>query len=116
MNEIPILKPPEIDSPPNDCSKTIQPTLTNKEIISDLNFLDSQRNNGKFNLEMEIRILCFLDKLGIEAKSPLEKEFDYYERKRIVSEEKTIIDSKQTKAKKDFSLSCPLYLKRATKH
>lgn len=114
MNEIPISKPFEVDSPPNDCSKTIQPNLTKKEIISDLNFLYCQGNN-KFNLEMEIRILSFLDKLGIEAKSPLEKEFDYYERKRKVSQEKTIIDSKQTKAKKDFSLSCPLYLKRATK-
>lgn len=107
----------------NDLCEYMSPPLSKQELIDIISFDNSSSNlkTGIYGLEMEMRILDFLDEKGIEVKSPLEKEYDYYDRRRKLAEKVVEVEKKlqllsRNDKKKKISLPVHSCFKKPTNH
>lgn len=110
------------NSDKNDLCEYMSPPLSKQELLDIISIDNSSSNlkKGIYGLEMEMRILDFLDEKGIEVKSPLEKEYDYYDRRRKLAEKVVEVEKKlqlsQNDKKKKIILPVHSCFKKPANH
>lgn len=100
----------------------LSPTISRKPLEIDAEITKNKRfynlPNEKYEkileiTETEVKILKFLDEIGIKSSSPFEKMFDYYEKIQKPSENFENSADFPKKKEEKIKLNSSLYLKRS---